>query len=497
MIAIALPRPTEGRSQGLLWSDEHRLFAGIMAAAAILRLAMVPGAGIYHPDELFQYLEQAHRLLFGQGVVPWEYRYGMRSWLLPLALAPWMAMGNALGPGTALYLLLPRAAAAVLSLGLVASAWFLGRRFSTTHAALAAGIAAIWPEFVYLAPHILSETLSIALILPAIVLLTGRADPRRQYVAGILLALAVVLRLQHLPAIATLAVLACGRDRPVLARLAAGGMAGAAASALLDLSMGLVPFGWALEYVRQNLLFGRAGAFGVEPAWAYAQAIGQSYGAFTWPLLGLAAVGARKVPILFRVGLVNLAVHMAIGHKEYRFVLLTTAILPLLAAIGTAEVSAAVIRWRPTLGWRVPTIAFGCWVLSAAGLAGSGRVDQFAALDGGTLAFYGQLRNDAGLCGLATQGVHFSAGGGYAYLHRAVPIYAYAPGETALMRGETRGFNRLLASAVVPPPPGFHVARCTPGNHGEPGECLFERAGGCAGLDSSAEINCMLVRTDQ
>ena len=29
---------------------------------------------IAHPDEVFQYLEPAHRLVFGQGIVTWEYR---------------------------------------------------------------------------------------------------------------------------------------------------------------------------------------------------------------------------------------------------------------------------------------------------------------------------------------------------------------------------------------------------------------------------------------
>ena len=30
-------------------------------------------------DEIFQTLEQAHRLVFGYGIVPWEFRAGARS----------------------------------------------------------------------------------------------------------------------------------------------------------------------------------------------------------------------------------------------------------------------------------------------------------------------------------------------------------------------------------------------------------------------------------
>lgn len=38
---------------------------------------------IHHPDKVFQYLEQGHRLVFGYGYVPWEFRFGTRSWIAP------------------------------------------------------------------------------------------------------------------------------------------------------------------------------------------------------------------------------------------------------------------------------------------------------------------------------------------------------------------------------------------------------------------------------
>ena len=63
----------------------------------------------HHPDETIQYLEQAHRIVFGYGVVPWEFRYFIRSWLIPLLLVPPMALGEAINPGGTLYLILPRA----------------------------------------------------------------------------------------------------------------------------------------------------------------------------------------------------------------------------------------------------------------------------------------------------------------------------------------------------------------------------------------------------
>ena len=58
---------------------------GVAVAARLL--PVLAFAGINHPDEVFQSVEQAHRLVFGTGLVPWEFVYGTRSWVFPGALA--------------------------------------------------------------------------------------------------------------------------------------------------------------------------------------------------------------------------------------------------------------------------------------------------------------------------------------------------------------------------------------------------------------------------
>ena len=81
------------RSLHLTWNEcpisERRaktwnLLPVILAGAFIIRVALALSTdAIPHPDAIFQYLEQAHRIVFGNGIVPWEYRYGIRSWLIP------------------------------------------------------------------------------------------------------------------------------------------------------------------------------------------------------------------------------------------------------------------------------------------------------------------------------------------------------------------------------------------------------------------------------
>ncbi len=72
----------------------RRLPGGVRAAHG----GAVLWPGIHYPDEVMQSLEQAHRLVFGSGLVPWEFRDGARSWLLPGMLAVPMWLGDAVAP---------------------------------------------------------------------------------------------------------------------------------------------------------------------------------------------------------------------------------------------------------------------------------------------------------------------------------------------------------------------------------------------------------------
>ena len=39
------------------------------------------GNFVLHPNEIMQYVEPPHRLVFGKGVIYWEFFCGARSWL--------------------------------------------------------------------------------------------------------------------------------------------------------------------------------------------------------------------------------------------------------------------------------------------------------------------------------------------------------------------------------------------------------------------------------
>src|SRR5215470_12372338 len=91
-------RPTIlARAQELL-ADRTLLL--LLALALLLRVvAIISFPSLHHPDENFQLFEQAHRIAFGYRVVPWEFREGIRSPVLPYLLAGLFWVGDRLFGG--------------------------------------------------------------------------------------------------------------------------------------------------------------------------------------------------------------------------------------------------------------------------------------------------------------------------------------------------------------------------------------------------------------
>src|SRR5215813_1750762 len=90
------------------------------------------------PDEIFQTLEQGHRLAFGYGIIPWEFREGVRSWFLPGILGAVMRVGAFLGGRTQGYWLTTELFLALASVVPVAVAMVWAKRAGLPHPWIAA-----------------------------------------------------------------------------------------------------------------------------------------------------------------------------------------------------------------------------------------------------------------------------------------------------------------------------------------------------------------------
>jgi len=467
---------------------DKALFAAILVAAVALRLLALAPYSMHHPDEIFQYLEPAHRIAFGNGIATWEFRQGMRGWLLPTVLSWPMALGGAIAPDGKLYLLLPRLVISMMSLSIPIAAFAIGWRFSRLHAFVAMAVMAGWFEAVYFSAHGLSEQVSVVLFMPAaaLMLADNQRVARNYAIAGLLLGFAVAIRFHYGPAIFVFCAMLCGKDaRRRWLPLAGGAMLALALAGVADATHGAAPFSWIVANVQQNILHDQAAKFGVELPIFYLGQIGV-YWRWWSPLLLLAlrpAFGRNRA--LFATALINIALLSLIGHKEYRFILLSTTILVMLAALGSVDLMIAWCRRhdrRP--GMATGILLLTLWAAASASLAASATMRPKWTFLSPELSLMSDAGRLPGLCGLALDRQVFYMTGGYSYLHRDVPLFLTYPTRKDHIADRDIGPASAAFNAVITPlatidkmPKSFRPVSCR--GDGDDGMCLLYRPGAC------------------
>jgi hypothetical protein len=318
-------------------SAEPSPIVTILALAFLLRVVVALSVpNILAPDEVFQFLEQAHRLVYGQGIVPWEYQIGLRNWLIPLALALPMALNKVLGFSPLAGLMLIRVLLCIASLGIVWAGAKWGERFYGRQGLWIAGLfCALWPDLWVFAPHPLEEVLSADVMVPAIYLAGTARTPRRTAAAAFLLGLTFVLREQLAPAIAIAGIALCRRDRTRWA------LALPIAAIPVFAAGGLDWFTWGQPFrsfwlnIDVNVFHGVAAAtFGASPAGFFVYLLSIDW-LWTLPVIVyLAWRGARLLPVAGFAALSILLTHTLISHKELRFIFPAIALAVPLAGLG-------------------------------------------------------------------------------------------------------------------------------------------------------------------
>ena len=437
---LAHPREPEGPVWKHLWS----VLALAFAARAFVALS---GDFALHPDEIMQYLEQAHRLVFGNGIVHWEHFYGARPWLVPGLIAGVLAAFDAVGLDRPVwYVGGVELAFCALSLAVPAGMYFFARRHFDESAARVALVAgAFWYELVGFAHKPMTEFVATGLLV-ALLALCVRPDPARPGVvwpAALLAVLAAAVRMQYAP----LALVLLG-----LIFLRAGGASGpggawwrgaraqlAFAAALFFLAVGLFdgltwgaePFHSYLANLRFNLALEETRA-GSSPAWQY----------LWWLLLATAGLGAlclaaslrdpRRYGLLLGLVVLALIVHSAEAHKEYRFVFV---VVPLWLLIGADAAARLAARRR---AWVFGAAGAAFAAVSLAGLLNAlPRQDdawrlifapeetpvRFVRGQDPLFAAYRYLAEAPGVLAVWHIDRHYHALPGYYYLHREIPLY--------------------------------------------------------------------------
>jgi hypothetical protein len=493
----------------------RQVLALTLSAALAVRLWSVASHSyIVWPDETFQYLEPAHRLLFGSGVITWEFLDGIRSWFLPALLAGVMWLAARVDADPAAYVLVPRLVCVLASLSVpLVAVQLTARRCGPAPALLAGLLGAFATETIYFAPVIMAEPLATDAALLAIWLgdgareQGGREQPagrRRLLAAGLLFGLACSLRYQYAPALAVAALVQHARAPRALAMVAAG-----ASAVVVPVLGGLDALTWGapfqsvwLNYTR-NATQGIGAAMGRQPWCYYPGYYLAAWGVAAPALLAVCLLGAVRAPVLGAVVLCTVGLHSLTPHKEPRFVFLATACMPMLLGMGLASLPRLGLIRRNAPAAAALALALAAW-LAITTYARATPGDAWHR-DRAMLQATAAARGVPGACALAIRGIWVYRSGGYTYWHRDLPIYFETwDAAQSLDRSTVRlRLDSVLAGRPVPQYPGaalaansfrFNVMLGRPGD-GLPGftenacfgadapeapeVCVFTRPGGC------------------
>ncbi|MBW4472238.1 MAG: hypothetical protein KME45_17815 [Stenomitos rutilans HA7619-LM2] len=410
-------------------SEKQPWWPYIHAVAAIglfLRLVLVffSDRG-YHPDEIFQYLEQAHRMVFGYGYIPWEYRFGIRNLIIPITLSIPLRLLKALQLDSPdIYIPFIKAILCLLSLSLIYGLYALGRTVvSEPVGRIAALIACFWYELMVFAPKSTPECLAAYLMVGALVCLVSYPRWQTALGLGVMGAGTIALRLQYAPAILVLSVAMIVLWRSHLSQMAI-------ATAAFIVTVGLVGYidylTWGLWFgsyyhnYLYNQVYGVSNLFGRDPLFYYFERLTLS-SAGIFPLSIVVAV-RKRVPLLaLWLSLLAsiLVTHSLIAHKEYRFVFAAVPLCLLLTAIAYWYLQQFCQRYPRTYA-RIPQalavllVAYACFSI----LDTTVLTSRNPLLEG-----YLYLSRQPNVSAVLNLKSEWYETGGYYYLHHPVPIY--------------------------------------------------------------------------
>ena len=445
---------------------------------------------IFYPDEIFQTLEPAHRLVYGYGVISWEWRLGIRSWVFPTFLAGVMRATAWMGSASAGYLL---GTAIVLSLISLVTVWFgyaWAKRASGSPAALIAALACSFCfGLVYFAPKALNEVIAAHVLLPGLYLgVYGErlGERKRLFLAGLLCALAACLRIQLLPALVFAMVYFCyPRWRERAPAVAAGAAVPVLVFGAVDWITWSYPWQSFIRYFAANVVQGPGKLFPVQPWYWYLLVLVVLLG----PAVLLLFHGARRSPFLAIFCAIVVFSHSLIPHKEIRFIYPILAPAITLAAMGIVDLLREIKHGLKFLDHPRWVVAVGVAFLFVSSALLAAQCTDWYRTRWGDGAF-DRLSREPGVCGLGIYRAMWWESGGYTHFHRDVPII---PLENATQLAKDAPFiNALIAPAASPDlPAGFVQSQCWQG------VCLYERLGTCTSPAADDELNAYLRRIGQ
>lgn len=412
----------------------------VLLSGAILRIWLsINDDGIYWPDEIYQSLEPAHRLIFGYGLKAWEFIEGARNWAVPGFIAFFLRLCPILGYGDpAQYIIVIRIIFSAISIGTALGSYRLSRAYGATPiaSACAAAFVALGSTFIFFAPRAMAENISALPLIFGLAFAMKRSTHRRDIILGAsLIGISVILRIHNgIFCLGLLGFFAGQKRWPAFRDCIITFFIWALLFGLLDeLTWG----GWfhsAIVYLRFNLIEGKSSQWGTMPFSFYFESLWSSMGSLAVTVGILSLFSILRAKALFFTALAFLFIHSMIGHKELRFLLPALPVFGSLAAIGIDEISSRLNLRRAS--YLLPAAVILLSLKSGIGFHSLKNGDLIGSYD--TLNSMNSAYDKNGpinrllisahkaqdLCGLKIEAARIEWTGGFGYLHRDVPLYS-------------------------------------------------------------------------
>ncbi|MCY3680016.1 MAG: hypothetical protein OXH16_01370 [Gemmatimonadetes bacterium] len=435
----------------------------------VLVLAFAARAGIalysdffLHADELYQVLEQGHRLAFGNGLVPWEYFYGVRPLLLPVVVAGMLMVFDVFGLGQPVwYVDGVKLLFCAISLLIPAGMYFFARQhFGETSGRVALLAGAFWYELVGFAHKPLAEFVATGLLLVALaVCMRPSSDKIRTkiWLLAFLPVMLAALRIQYAPIAFMLLGLFFLRTEKKMAFGVVVVTSVIAVGVFDALTWGGGLFHSYISYFRYHNAYQTLVVSHIAKHPGYQYLIWLAIASVGLGLLCvvLALRDVRRYGFLLVLLIALVVLHSVPGHKEYRYIFLA---IPLFLMIG-ADIVAQFAMNRKYLCAAVVFV-----VVSVGGI-----LERLPYQDRMYLAFFGQEPHKIGIIdkqnlfldvspdlfdayrylaqapdvvGVWQLGLSYPSTPGYYYLHHKIPFYDRKTG----MAHIGANLNKILTS---------------------------------------------------
>ena len=469
-----------------------RLLTAILLALCFIFFFLVRRTFPYvsFPDENFDYMEQAYRLLHGYGTATWTYELGIRSWIFPGLLSAAMWLGSLFGDAAterafahgfmALTTLIPVWCAITWSRWMVGTGWSL----------LAGIFVATWFEMPYWASATLSEIFAANVFCLCIHFgFLFRLSQKSRHLAafGVLLGFVFCIRFQFAIFLFVTAFLVCRLDWRRWLSVISWSIGVLLVSGVLD----WITLGHPFQSIWLNALANSVvpiSDYGmVQSPFYHLTDVELTYWSFdALLLLACATIGFNFYPGLAIIAFTIWSFHSLLSNQQTRFLYPAIMLIVVAAGIGAVSIISFSITYLPK--YKALLVAFlilAIWTATSAYQAIRGPFSVNWVHRSGYLAAADYISKHAAICGLAmSDGTDAVLGS--AFIGRNIPFYQSVPKKDfEYLRPYV---NAVITSENYRAPGGYSKIRCWNDGYADffgkkPNDrvCVSQRQGQCDG----------------